>query len=141
LERDDSEVRFESPAGPLGYGNISIALSLAQTNLAIYGIFEPGARQIASALSGGEILIEGEILSLPGVLNMRAEGMQWSHIAEELGFSLGDAVRVSTARDAEARMQIAHPRRQPEVEIIERSIPVDRSKQPRRPERPDKVLK
>jgi hypothetical protein len=141
LERDETAVRFASPAGPLGYGNISVALSLAQTNLAIYGFFEPGAEQIACALAGGEVLVEGEILNLPGVLNMRAHGMQWGRIAEELGFTLADAVRFSTARDAEARMEIAHPRYREGVEIVDRSISVDKSLQSRRPDRPEKVLK
>jgi len=141
LERDKTSVRFASPVGPLGYGNISVALSLAQTNLVIYGIFEPGAQQIASALAGGEVLIEGEILNLPGVLNMRSEGMQWGHIAEELGFTLADAMRVSSAIDAQARMEIAYPRLRQDVEIVERSIRVDRPLRPVRPERTEKGLK
>lgn len=131
LERDETVVRFISPLGPLGYGNISVALSLAQTNLAIYGLFEPGAQQIASALAGGEVLIEGEVLNLPGVLNMRAQGMQWSHIAEELGFTLADAMRISTARDIETKMGIAYPRFRENVEILDRSLSPDRPRRPR----------
>jgi len=141
LERDETIVRFGSPVGPLGYGNISVALSLAQTNLAIYGLFEPGAQQIACALAGGEVLIEGEVLNLPGILNMRAQGMQWSHIAEELGFTLADAMRISTARDIETRMQIAYPRLRQNVEILDRSIPPDRSQRPRRADPPERILK
>lgn len=141
MERDDTVVSFTSLAGPLGYGNVSVALSLAQANLAIYGIFEPGAQQIASALAGGEILVGGEILILPGVLNMRAQGLQWSQIAEELGFTLADAMRISSARDAETRMQIATPRFRPDVEILDRSFPADRSRLPRRPERQEKGSK
>jgi len=138
-ERDDTAVRFTSLAGPLGYGNVSVALSLAQANLAIYGIVEPGAQQIAAALAGGEILVEGEVLNLPGVLNMRARGVSWGNIAEELGFTLADAMRIATARDTKARMEIAAPRSRPEVEILDRSFPADRSRLPRRPERQGKA--
>jgi hypothetical protein len=140
LERDETVVRFTSPVGPLGYGNISVALSLAQTNLAIYGLFEPGAQQVASALVGGEVLIEGEVLNLPGVLNMRAQGMQWSHIAEELGFTLADAMRISTARDIETRMGIAYPRFRQNVEILDRSLAPDRSRRHRN-DQPERFLK
>jgi len=142
LERDETVVRFSSPVGPLGYGNISVALSLAQTNLAIYGLLEPGAQQIACALAGGEVLVEGVTLNLPGILNMRAQGMQWGHVAEELGFSLADAMRVSTARDTEAKMQIAYPRYRQGVEILDHSIPLDRSQRSlRRPDRPERIVK
>jgi hypothetical protein len=141
LERDETVVRFTSPLGPLGYGNISVALSLAQTNLAIYGLFEPGAHQIACALAGGEVLIEGEVLNLPGVLNMRAQGMQWSHIAEELGFTLGDAMRISGARDIETRMQIAYPRFRHNVEILDRPLAPDRSQRPHRPDQRERLPK
>jgi hypothetical protein len=141
VERDDSVVRFSSIAGPLGYGNVSVALSLAQANLAIYGIVEPDLQQIAAALAGGEVLVGGEVLHLPGVLNMRAWGMSWGSIAEELGFTLADAMRIASARDTKARMEIAAPRGPRGVEILDRSFPKDRSQLPRRPERPAKALK
>lgn len=141
VERDDSVVRFSSIAGPLGYGNVSVALSLAQANLAIYGIVEPDVQQIAAALAGGEVLVGGEALNLPGVLNMRAWGMSWGRIAEELGFTLADAMRIAGARDTKARMEIAAPRGPAGVEILDRSFPKDRSQLPRRPERPAKALK
>jgi hypothetical protein len=115
-------VSFASRAGPLGYANVALALSVAQTNLALYNILEPDVHEVAAALAGGEILVAGETLNLPGVLNLRAQGMSWGQVAAELGFSLGDAVSIWAAEDKQARMAIAAKWRQRDVEIVDRSI-------------------
>jgi hypothetical protein len=120
-EAGEEGVRFTSPAGPLGYGNVSVALSLAQMNLAIYGVLAPTGTQIAAALTGGEIVVKDQPVGLRGVLDLRAQGMPWSHIAEELGYSLGDAISLLEAKDASSRLEIAARRQRRAVEIIEHS--------------------
>src|SRR5581483_11567989 len=138
-EREGTTVRFTSPAGPMGYGNVSVALSLAQTELAIQGIAEPSARDIVSALVGGESQVGGKTVPLRGVLVLRAEGLPWSYVADELGFTLGDAASVSSTADPELRAERAARSQRKEVEIIDRSIQSGRAgKAPRAVEFPAK---
>lgn len=138
-EREGTIVRFTSPAGPMGYGNVSIALSLAQTELAVQGIAEPGARDVVSALIGGESQVGGKSVPLRGVLALRAEGLPWSYVADELGFTLGDAASVSSTTDPELRAERAARSQRKEVEIIDRSIQSGRAgKAPRPAEFPPK---
>lgn len=136
---DQQAVRFSSRAGPLGYANIALALSVAQTNLALYNILEPDVYEVAAALAGGPILVSGERLNLPGVLNLRAQGLSWGQVAAELGFSLGDAVSIWAAEDKQARMAIAAKWRQRDVEIVDRSIVLERDPHMARPRRQERL--
>jgi len=97
---------FASPTRPMGYGNVRIALKLAQTQLASSGITEPTADQIQAALVGGSVS-DGSGTSttsseLTGVLQMRADGMGWGQIANSMGVKLGQVMSGKTAPTAAA---------------------------------------
>jgi len=74
---------FSPTTKPMGYGNIRIALSLAQTRLASQGITNPTPQQLQGALVG----TPGD--TTQGVLQMRASGMGWGQIANSMGVKLG----------------------------------------------------
>ena len=86
--RDGTEVKlssgttstsFTSPTGKMGYGNVNIALSLAEASLKQQGITNPTSEQLQGALMG--------------VLQQRADGKGWGQIANSMGFKLGEVVR------------------------------------------------
>ena len=80
--------------GQLGYGNVKIALSLAEASLAKAGITDPTAAEIAAALNGGSLtLANGTTVNLQGVLAARASGEGWGQIANSMGFKLGEVMR------------------------------------------------
>jgi hypothetical protein len=139
--RDESVVRFAPATGPLGYGNVSLALSLAQTNLTLHGLFDPDAQEIAAAMAGGDVVVAGESVTLPGVLNLRARGMLWSEVAQALGFPLGEAVSLSSAEDAAARMAIASRWQRRDVEILDHSIGTQHRPRPQRVDRPERLYR
>lgn len=78
---------FIPPTKPMGYGNIKIALSLAQNRLASQGITNPTPEQIQGALMGTPA--SGGKAATEGVLQMRASGMGWGKIANTMGVKLG----------------------------------------------------
>ena len=92
----DTSIRFMPSTRPMGYGNVRIALGLAQEQLAQLGITQPTPGQIKAALSGGAVTsradARGTPVLLPGVLPMHAHGMGWSRIAAVLGLNLGHAM-------------------------------------------------
>ena len=89
--------------GKLGYGNVKIALSLAEASLAKAGITDPTAAEIAAALNGGSLtLADGTTVDLQGVLAARASGEGWGQIANSMGFKLGDVMRSPQAAGAQA---------------------------------------
>lgn len=75
---------FSAPTRPMGYGNIRIALSLAQTQLASQGITNPTPTQLQGALVGST-----DSTTTQGILQMRASGMGWGQIANSMGYKLG----------------------------------------------------
>ena len=86
--RDGTEVKlssgttstsFTSPTGKMGFGNVNIALSLAEASLKQQGITSPTPQQLQS--------------SLTGILDQRASGKGWGQIANSMGFKLGEVVR------------------------------------------------
>jgi hypothetical protein len=75
--RVDTE-KFTSPTGPLGLGNVDIALALTDALVTQQGIAKPAApKQLRPALLGDS-----------GILQLRAQGMGWGDIAKLLGFEL-----------------------------------------------------
>ncbi|HEU4669301.1 MAG TPA: hypothetical protein VFR91_01215 [Dyella sp.] len=89
-----TQVTIQPATGPLGYGNVRIALALAEASLAQQGITEPTADEIAAALDGGTLtLADGTSVDLNGVLADRAAGQGWGQIAQAMGFKLGDLMR------------------------------------------------
>lgn len=81
---------FVSPTRPMGYGNIRIALSLAEARLNSEGYPQPTAEQLQTALLGDTSGTATQSSSqTQGILQMRADGMGWGQIANSMGFKLG----------------------------------------------------
>lgn len=93
---DGGATVIQPATGKMGYGNVKIALALTQEQLASQGITDPTAEQLAAVLNGGSITVgEGEsaqTMEFAGVLALRAQGMGWGKIAQEMGLKLGPVV-------------------------------------------------
>ena len=76
---------IDPPTGTLGYGNVRIALRLAQAELNTFGITHPTAGELSAVLLGGTI--NGTRVN--GILAMRADGMGWGQIAKTYGMTVG----------------------------------------------------
>src|SRR3546814_336247 len=85
---------FTPATGQMGYGNVKIALSLAEASLAQSGITDPTAAELEAVLNGGTLVMaDGTSIDLNGVLAARAAGEGWGEIANSMGFKLGDVMR------------------------------------------------
>ncbi|WP_230473362.1 hypothetical protein [Dyella choica] len=149
---------FTPDTGKLGYGNVRIALSLAEASLAKQGITDPTSAELAAALNGGKlVLADGNTVSLHGVLASRAAGEGWGEVAKGLGFRLGDVMRSPKAVGSEAaeghehakvaHVEIAsrdthstltHPDHVSKPDSVQRPERVEAPERPERPERPDR---
>ncbi|MEO5829099.1 MAG: hypothetical protein ABIQ36_00865 [Rhodanobacter sp.] len=139
---------FTPATGKMGYGNVKIALSLAEASLAKAGITDPTAAELAAALNGGTlVLADGTSVDLKGVLAQRAAGAGWGQIAKADGFKLGDLMRSPKAVGSAAANGHAHAHVE-KVELAkveganrpskpERVGKVDRPDRPSRPDRPE----
>ncbi len=88
---------YDPPTGKMGWGNVKIALALAQDSLARLGITNPTADQLQAALNGGSVTVKNPdgtttTTTLKGILQMRADGMGWGQIAQASGTKLGPVV-------------------------------------------------
>ncbi len=108
--------RFDPPTGKMGYGNLNIALALAQESLPE----NPTPEQLKAALIGTS--------AKPGVLALRADGQGWGQIAQSMGFKLGEVMRSPKASERVA----ARPER------AARPDKPDRPERPAKPERPER---
>lgn len=89
----ETSATFAPPTGQMGHGNVYTSLALAKEQLASVGITEPTAEEIQAAMVGGDVVTAtGETQTLPGVLQLRSEGMGWGEIAHEMGFKLGPVI-------------------------------------------------
>ena len=96
---DGTTTTVENANGPMGYGEINIALGMAEKMVdggdaegwqdALYGT--------ADTTGTDGTVTEGTA----GILEMRADGMGWGKIAKELGFKLGSVVGKAPTRDSE----------------------------------------
>jgi hypothetical protein len=111
---------FDPPTGKMGYGNVNIALSLAEKTLPE----NPTPEQLKAALIGTS--------TKPGVLAQRAEGQGWGQIAQSLGFKLGEVMRSPKANEKIA----ARPERAERPARLEKPERPERPERPARPERP-----
>lgn len=124
--REASEIKLEGqtsatftpPTGKMGYGNVNIALSLAEADLKKQGITDPTPQQIES--------------SLKSILDARAAGKGWGEIANAMGFKLGEVVRSEKAERHERAERHAR------VERPEKPQRPDRPERPERPEKPER---
>lgn len=99
-----TDTTIQPVTGKMGYGNVKIALSLAEASLAKAGITDPTAAEIAAALNGGTLtLADGTTVDLQGVLAARASGEGWGQIANSMGFKLGELMRSPQAAGAGAQ--------------------------------------
>ena len=98
-EVDSTEIiTIENGAGPMGFGEISLALGLAES------ILGEGATQqeIADVLHNTD---DG------GILDMRADGMGWGQIFSAYGTTVGAVMsRLHANESAQARLAIAQDR-------------------------------
>ena len=101
-QQGEPSATFTPPTKPMGYGNVSTSLSLAKYQLAQQGIINPILEQFKIALNGGTIAVDGNTVDYQGVLQMRADGMGWGQIAQQLGTKLGPVV--SGIKSQNARM-------------------------------------
>jgi hypothetical protein len=76
---------IDPPTGTMGYGNVRIALRLAQAELGELGITQPTPEQLSAILLGGTI----NSTQVDGILAMRADGMGWGQIAQHYGTTVG----------------------------------------------------
>lgn len=100
---------FTPATGKMGYGNVKIALSLAEASLAQSGITDPTAAELEAALNGGTLVMaDGTSIDLNGVLAARASGEGWGQIANAMGFKLGDVMRSPNAAGGASANAHAH---------------------------------
>ena len=92
VQRGQRSATFTPATGKMGYGNVSTSLALAQYQLAQQGITDPTPLQLKAALNGGTIIVNGKPVTFDGVLQMRADGLGWGQIAQQLGTKLGPVV-------------------------------------------------
>ena len=117
---NQTSASFDPATRKLGFGNINIALALAQKELGELNISQPSPTQIQAALNGGTVGSE----TLPGILKLRSEGMGWGQIANTLGFKLGEVVSASHTDRSRAGME--HP---------------DKPEKAQRPDKPDRAAR
>lgn len=100
-ETTQTTTELTIPTKPMGWGNVSHALALAQLSLRQTGIENPTAADLQAALDGGTVTTaDGKTVVLAGVLQQRAQGMGWGQIAKTYGTTMGAVnrgVKASTA--------------------------------------------
>lgn len=74
---------IEPPTGKMSWNDVKMALMLTRDALQRFGITRPTGEQLQAVLTGGELAADGKNVTLRGVLQMRAEGMNWGRIAAE----------------------------------------------------------
>ena len=119
-----SSASFTPPTGRMGYSNVSIALSVARQQLSEQGISHPTPHQLQAALVGGTItsLLSGKTINLPGILQLKAQGMGWGKIASLLGIKLGSVI--GEARPAPA---VLKPRTNAYTSLVKRTMQIQNS--------------
>jgi len=90
-------VTFNSPTKPMGYGNVTRSIDLAQRQLAAQGITNPTPTQLQTAMTGGTITNANGTVTYDGVLKLRADGMGWGQIARKVDVHPGMGKSTSAA--------------------------------------------
>jgi hypothetical protein len=106
---------IDVPTKPMGWGNVKIALALAQKTLLAAGITQPTPAQLQAALNGGSVTVTTgtgatattTTTTLQGVLTQRASGMGWGQIAHANGTKVGPVVSSYKATNAQLTSQNA----------------------------------
>ena len=77
-------VVIEPPTGRMSWNDVKLSLMLARDALQAHNIVRPSLVQLHAVLLGGDIFTPaGTPVTLPGVLQMRADGIHWGRIAAE----------------------------------------------------------
>lgn len=84
-----NSVAFTPPTRPMGYGNVTRALDLSNRQLIAAGITSPTPEQVRAAMMGGTVAGPNGNETLPGVLQLRSQGMGWGKIAHTIGVHPG----------------------------------------------------
>ena len=101
VQRGHRSATFTPQTGKMGYGNVSTSLALAQYQLAQQGIDNPTPLQLKAALNGGTIFVNHRPVTFDGVLQLRADGLGWGQIAQNLGTKLGPVVSGIKSQNAQ----------------------------------------
>lgn len=127
---------FQPATHRMGYGNVNIALSLAQDELTKAGITDPTAAEIETALNGGSVTSTGgETQTFQGVLALRANGEGWGKVSKTLGVKLGDVASASHNDHSQAGADHGHHGH--DLAAANRPVHPDHPAHPDRPQRPD----
>jgi len=79
---------FIPPTEPMGWVNIDHALAISRGELRSLGILHPSPLQLRAVLVGGELRdATGRQVDMPGILNLRSQGMEWPAISAQLGLA------------------------------------------------------
>lgn len=81
-------VRFMPSTDAMGWGNVDIALALAEADLKAKNVSAPKPEHVKFALMGGSLMTPTGNVDFDGILKMRADGRGWGEIAKSLGFEL-----------------------------------------------------
>jgi len=81
---------LEPATGPLGYGEVRLALKLAQGALAQQGVTAPNASQLQAALHGGALLTPQGEQRMEGVFPQKAQGTACATMAGRYGLTTED---------------------------------------------------
>ena len=77
-------VTIDPPTGPMDWNDVRMALMLARDSMVGIGVSRPSGEQLHAVLMGGEAIApSGRPVTFRGVLQMRAEGLNWGRIASE----------------------------------------------------------
>lgn len=98
LRGSGETVSFNAPTKPMGYGNVTRSLDLAQRQLAAQGISNPTPSQLQAAMMGGTVTGPNGTVTYTGVLQQRASGMGWGQIAHANSLHPGMGKSASSAR-------------------------------------------
>lgn len=127
---------FQPATHKMGYGNVNIALALAQDELTKAGVTDPTAAEIEAALNGGSITsASGETQTFQGVLALRAQGEGWGKVSKTLGVKLGDVV--SASHNDHSHAGTDHEHHDHGLAAANRPVHPDHPVHPDRPQHPD----
>lgn len=129
VELVDQEVVVENTAGPLGFGNVTLAMALAEATL------PEGAslQDIVTALFNAD--------TTSGILDMRAAGMGWGDIYHAYGFKVGPIVSAKHFSRPDKPEVAMRGRRPDKPEKPVKVFKVERPQKPEKPVKPAKIEK
>jgi hypothetical protein len=123
LKQNGNTGTFTPTLEKMGYGNIDHALGLAQASIGSNAT----PADLKSVLMGGTV----NSVAYEGILNMRASGLGWGVIAQELGFKLGEVKRAD-------KVEVQKAEKAERVAKLERPVRPEKPERPVKPERPEK---